>query len=525
VESGIEAFTQHNIVKKSKLDFLIKLSLFVITASQRGDNLENTMDSTSRQQNPPGFSDEQLRWLANSHPEILQQVQCPAINPQDPPTEPPPPYSPSSQARQVVSTAFHSRNPFQDNSTNARQAEKQSSSQLQQEHMLLRNSTAQQLPIRSSSSATSPDRVYPGPWQENPSGARGHAHSPDAANPASLDPASLSPQDKEILAKTLAFISQIPSPPFRHPRLAQPILIPQTPSISRGLSRGIPSTFIPAYSPLLSAYNIPPSSFLEFLLNLNVVAAASPPLQALDAVGGVIGMIPHHWAQLTGAGIQVGSQVGAKLVSRTRRGLFIKEVNARVFAGRGLIVKVIGFDELCHILGFGPEEGARNILAETDIDEDLLKNVLESVQRRGAARLIHGDELEILDGVDFRQETGELNWMDKLSKKQMDRDKIRAARKEVQRKEKEDRKARKRERRESKKERKRERKNKGDKKKYRDSSSVTESSSDEDIEQVADGKSKGKEKRSRKQDKEDRKQEESREKALRKMMWILIENL
>jgi hypothetical protein len=103
-------------------------------------------------------------------------------------------------------------------------------------------------------------------------------------------------------------------------------------------------------------------------------------------------------------------------------------------------------------------------LSERNVDEELLSNLLTGVERSVAAPLIQGDDLEMLDGLDFCAETGELNWKDKLSRRQIEKNKIKAGKKKLKREEKQERKARKRERRAIKKERKRERKEMSDRK-------------------------------------------------------------
>ncbi|KAJ8060015.1 hypothetical protein OCU04_011626 [Sclerotinia nivalis] len=69
---------------------------------------------------------------------------------------------------------------------------------------------------------------------------------------------------------------------------------------------------------------------LKFIDNLNVVSTANPPLQAVDLVGGAIIMIPHHWAQLAGTGVQAIAKLGT--VSKSRTDTYMQNVNAKFFS-------------------------------------------------------------------------------------------------------------------------------------------------------------------------------------------------
>jgi hypothetical protein len=53
----------------------------------------------------------------------------------------------------------------------------------------------------------------------------------------------------------------------------------------------------PAYT---SIPGISMEEFVEFIDNLNIVSTGSPPLKVIDAVGGMLGMVPHHWFALAG---------------------------------------------------------------------------------------------------------------------------------------------------------------------------------------------------------------------------------
>lgn len=75
---------------------------------------------------------------------------------------------------------------------------------------------------------------------------------------------------------------------------------------------------------------------MEFIDKLNVAATASPPLQVLNLAGSVIGMVPHHWAALTGNIITTGARIGTAAVSKGRTEMYMSDINKSLFNPRGL---------------------------------------------------------------------------------------------------------------------------------------------------------------------------------------------
>ncbi|GAM41137.1 hypothetical protein TCE0_041r14035 [Talaromyces pinophilus] len=67
------------------------------------------------------------------------------------------------------------------------------------------------------------------------------------------------------------------------------------------------SPFMRAYAPVLKDYKLPPEVFFSFLDRLNKAVSSSPPLQVLDATGGVLNAVPIlfplHWIGSAVSGI------------------------------------------------------------------------------------------------------------------------------------------------------------------------------------------------------------------------------
>ncbi|AQZ16932.1 hypothetical protein BZL39_K05300 [Zygosaccharomyces parabailii] len=144
---------------------------------------------------------------------------------------------------------------------------------------------------------------------------------------------STSPSDHDILTAALAFTKNVPLASAKIRRLESPIAIPQT-------APGLGKSFTRAWAPILQNHDITMQDFVTFIDNLNVLSAESPPLQALDVAGGVIGMVPHHWPMLAGLAIQSTAKVCNAVVSKGRTELYMREVNGAVFEPRSLKVSI-----------------------------------------------------------------------------------------------------------------------------------------------------------------------------------------
>lgn len=296
--------------------------------------------------------------------------------------------------------------------------------------------------------------------------------------------------DATLLLRTLAFINTLSPAPFYPPRISHPILIPQLPP-----SRGLGTPFLRAWAPCLVSSDLNADSLLAFIDNLNVISLPSSPMQVLNLAGSVVGMVPHHWAQLAGLGMQASAQVGTKVVSKARTNAFLKQVNDRVFLPRRLRVRLIKGEEIPRLLRM-PEWRS---IVEGDWDELLLEKVLRNVQQYTAELARH--ELPVPEA--------QMGLLDKWSAKALEREKSKNTKKALKKHEEEMEKAGKRTRKHQKKQEKRNQKHKKQGKERSKESSDSESNTD----QGSDGNRKS------------GKAKEKQEKEARKLLWILIENV
>lgn len=127
-----------------------------------------------------------------------------------------------------------------------------------------------------------------------------------------------------------------------------PVAIPQ-------MNKGRGTPFQRLYAPELEGYNLSEQDFMDFIDTLNIVSAASPPFKILDIAGGVIGLVPYHWAQLASQIMKLTVMGGTAVVSKSRTDSFLNEANKQVFGPKGLRVGLITTDALMLAIGFPRE--------------------------------------------------------------------------------------------------------------------------------------------------------------------------
>lgn len=156
-----------------------------------------------------------------------------------------------------------------------------------------------------------------------------------------------SASDDEILQQALEFTHHAP-PAYRSQQaLRRPIVVPQ-------INSGTGMPFTRAYAPILAEHGVSMEEFVEFVDNLNVVSASSPPLQVLDLAGGIVGFVPLQTAQLVGIGIQAIAKLGNVAVMKTRGSKFMKKANSDFFNPRGLKVELATSDAVKARVGLNP---------------------------------------------------------------------------------------------------------------------------------------------------------------------------
>lgn len=156
-------------------------------------------------------------------------------------------------------------------------------------------------------------------------------------------PSPGAPDDPPLYSPVTATQEPSATPHESHTLQKKPIGIPATEPSSN-------SPFLRAYPPVLKDYNIPHESFLAFLDQLNNDISTSPPLQVLDATGGVLKSVPLlfplHWIGSTISGL---ANLGSRGVSKSRTDSAICQANKDIFGPRGLKVEIAGLDALAHI--------------------------------------------------------------------------------------------------------------------------------------------------------------------------------
>ena len=187
----------------------------------------------------------------------------------------------------------------------------------------------------------------------------------------------------------LSLLPSVPRAPtpnsyMRSSQLTKPVAIPAT-------NARLGSPFLRSYPPSLANYALPPEVFLRFLDNLNRVAVASPPLQVLGLAGTVTSFVPLATAQIVGNAVSFAAQAGTVAVSKGRTELYLREANKDIFGPRGLKAEIAKIDAIAKIAGIPILDAAGKIDKKSklldDIDVQNTRNV--SGQERRLMALSH----------------------------------------------------------------------------------------------------------------------------------------
>ena len=260
---------------------------------------------------------------------------------------------------------------------------------------------------------------------------------------------------------------------------------------------------------MLQNYNISMPEFVAFIDNLNVISTASPPLQVVDLAGGIIGMVPHHWAAIAGAAIQGTAKLGTYAVSKGRTEAYMSEVNRKMFGPRGLKVSIVSTDATRALLKIPRTQPRLAPLTSQTMHMSTAERVLVEMQPYNAVLDLNvpppAEQTTTLAKLSARQVASR-------SKKQQEslvksREKALGKQQEKMEKsqEKEGKQARKREKKEAKRTKKRE-------KKHGKESSDSDSDSED-------------EPRRNSKQKEHREKRDKEAKQAEKLLWIVIDNL
>lgn len=196
--------------------------------------------------------------------------------------------------------------------------------------------------------------------------------------------------------------------PTYSPKTSLPIAIPQ---MSKG--KGVP--FQRLYAPALREYGSSEEEFITFIDTLNVVSAASPPFKVLDLAGGIVGMVPHHWAVAASNAMRLAAMGGTAIVSKSRTDTFLSESNRNLFGPRKLRVRLITTEALLVTINF-PRE--RRMILPLDVNLPLTQ------QPSFHVRLLQGLQGYVSDTTptNLPARIADVNFLDKLSADQVTRD-------------------------------------------------------------------------------------------------------
>ncbi|KAJ7739081.1 hypothetical protein DFH07DRAFT_752319 [Mycena maculata] len=100
----------------------------------------------------------------------------------------------------------------------------------------------------------------------------------------------------------------------------------------------------------MESVGIPQEKLLAFIDGLNLAMTASPPLRVVNLAGMVIGFVPYHWAMFAGTAIQVGAQVGTRVLSKRLTDRYLRAANLRLFKPRGLSVRICTAAAMQHLV-------------------------------------------------------------------------------------------------------------------------------------------------------------------------------
>ncbi|RDW71678.1 hypothetical protein BP5796_07712 [Coleophoma crateriformis] len=162
----------------------------------------------------------------------------------------------------------------------------------------------------------------------------------------------------------------------------KPIAIP-------AIGASFDAPFIRAYPPMLMDYKLPKEVFFSFLDNLNEVVASSPPLQVLDAAGGILRPVPILFPlHFLGAAVSSLANLGSLGVSKGGTERAIRQANKEVFGPRGLKVEIAKLDALAFMAGIPILDSKGQVSRQSSLLQPIVtessgeKSSLDTIQRQ-----------------------------------------------------------------------------------------------------------------------------------------------
>ena len=172
-------------------------------------------------------------------------------------------------------------------------------------------------------------------------------------------------------------LTTIPTHTF--PPLPRPLALPQ-------ISPWPTSSILRAYAPSLTTHGISSDLFLCILDAYNLAITPSPSMQALDAAGGILGLVPEPHVQIASQAIAGAAVVGEMELSRARGEAVVGRVNSEVLEGRGLRMDIVKGSKLGGILGLSDGEVLPVLLPGDEDEDDVADDVDEGGAVAGAAQ-------------------------------------------------------------------------------------------------------------------------------------------
>ena len=174
------------------------------------------------------------------------------------------------------------------------------------------------------------------------------------------------------------------------------------------------SPFLRAYAPILTTYNLPRDSFFSFLDHLNKVISGSPPLQVLDATGGILQSVPILFPlRWIGSAVSGLASLGSQGVSKSRADSYLRQANRETFGPRGLKVEIAKLDALAYMANIPILDSNGKVSRQNPLLQRLLETGGAAEGARDAGMVVEQRQVEILQPWIAALELDILPWTSK----------------------------------------------------------------------------------------------------------------
>lgn len=174
------------------------------------------------------------------------------------------------------------------------------------------------------------------------------------------------------------------------------------------------SPFVRSRAPELEEqYGLSPNELLTFIDALNESFLANPALQAVGAVGSIVGFVPLASTQIASSAMSLAAGLGTAGVSFVRTKRFMKKANETIFKPKGLHVQLCKTDQMLNHIGMA-NNGA--VFAGQQ-SQAILENVQTEAGQNPISRRMEvlGDRVTKLTFDDVNAPIAPDNWMKKVA--------------------------------------------------------------------------------------------------------------